>query len=116
MITKLSTDQVFKIAQDYKERYKLSGTIDFAQERTIKAYNGFDGVKEVAWLVLVSIVPTLYEADDEYTIIISDEKAEVQYIIDPNGHYYCPHSKGSSGMTDEEFDAIWDDDADKVEN
>lgn len=111
MITKLSTDQVLKIAQDYKEKYKLSGTIDFTQDRTIKAYSGFDGVKGVAWLVLVSIVPTVYEADDEYTIIISDEKAEVEYIIDPNGHYYCPHSKGSNGMTDEEFDAIWDDDA-----
>ncbi|MFJ6267111.1 hypothetical protein ACIQGW_19310 [Lysinibacillus xylanilyticus] len=116
MITKLSTDQVFKIAQDYKEKYKLSGTIDFTQDRTIKAYNGFDGVKGVAWLVLVSIVPTVYEVDDEYTIIISDEKSEVEYIIDPNGHYCCPHSKGSSGKTDEEFDAIWDGDVDEEEN
>jgi len=116
IITKLSTDQVFKIVQDYKEKYKLSGTIDFTQNRTIKTYNGFDDVKGVAWLVLVSIVPTVYEADDEYTIIVSDEKADVKYIIDPNGHYYCPHSKGNNGMTDEEFDAIWDNNADEEEN
>ncbi len=116
MITKLSNDQAFKIAQDYKEKYKLTGTIDCTRDRTIKAYSGFDGVKGVAWLVLVSIVPTVYEVDDEYTIIISDEKAEVEYIIDPNGHYYCPHSKGSRGMTDEEFDAIWDEDVDEGEN
>ncbi|MEC2077211.1 hypothetical protein [Metabacillus fastidiosus] len=110
MKTNLSTDQVFKIAQDYKEQYKLSGIINNSLERTIKVYDGFDGVKGVAWLVLVSIIPTIYEADDEYTIIISDEKEKVEYIIDPNGHYYSPHLTGSSGITDKEFDAIWDDD------
>ncbi|MBJ8029923.1 hypothetical protein [Bacillus cereus group sp. N21] len=110
MKTKLSTDQVLKIAQDYKEEYKLSGTINNSLERTIKAYDWFDGVKGIAWLVLVSIVPTVYEAEDEYTIIISDEKEQVEYILDANGHYYAPHLKEDSDMTDEEFDAIWDDD------
>ncbi|HEY2495017.1 MAG TPA: hypothetical protein VGI33_19175 [Paenibacillus sp.] len=113
IITNLSINLALEVALAYKEKYKLSGTIDNNKERTIKAYDGFDGVIGAAWIVLVTIVPTIYHADDEYTIIISDEKAEVEYIIDANGHYYAPHLKGNSGMTDEEFDAIWDDETDE---
>ncbi|AEI45641.1 hypothetical protein [Paenibacillus mucilaginosus] len=113
MKTNLSMEQVYNIAETYKEKYKLSGTIDTAAERTISKYDGFDGINGKAWLVLVSIVPTKYEADNQYTIVISDEKRVVEYIIDANGHYFSPHSKGGSGMTDEEFDAIWDDDTEE---
>ncbi|MFN2748266.1 hypothetical protein ACINLE_22545 [Bacillus sp. z60-18] len=109
MKTNLSKEQVLNISKEYKEKYNLSGIIHSDDSRTIQTYKQYDGVTGIAWLVLVSIVPTIFEADNEYTIIISDEKAEVEYIIDANGHYYCPHLKEKRDLTDEEFDAIWDD-------
>lgn len=113
-IKNLSVSKVIDIALDYKEQYKLSGIIDTDKERTIKSYEGFDGVKGPAWIVLVTIeVPTIYHTDNEYTIVISDEKAKVEYIIDANGHPYAPHLNGTIGMTEEEFDSIWDDEEEK---
>ena len=110
MKTKLTAEQVIIIANKYKSDFNLSGSIENDYNRTIRSYDGFNGVQGIAWLVLVGITPTGFEAEDEYTIIISDEQAEVEYIIDPNGHYYAPHVKDSNGISDEEFDAIWDDD------
>ena len=54
--TKLSINQVLDIALAYKEKYKLSGTIDINKERKVKAYDGFDGVIGVAWIVFVTII------------------------------------------------------------
>ncbi|MCM3225697.1 hypothetical protein [Terribacillus saccharophilus] len=108
MKTKLTAQQVLVIANNYKRDFNLSGNIENDNNRTIRSYEGFDGVQGVAWLVLVSITPTGFETEDEYTIVISDEQAKVEYIIDPNGHYYAPHVKDSDEMSDEEFDAIWD--------
>lgn len=110
MKTKLTAQQVLVIANNYKRDFNLSGNIENDNNRTIRSYEGFDGVQGVAWLVLVGITPTGFEAEDEYTIVISDEQAKVEYIIDPNGHYYAPHVKDSDEMSDEEFDAIWDED------
>ncbi|WP_238353818.1 hypothetical protein [Paenibacillus sp. 23TSA30-6] len=59
-----------------------------------KFYYQFDRFNAPVWLVLVSIIPTIFEADNEYTIVISDAEAKVKYLIDPNGHYYTPHTKG----------------------
>ncbi|MGG1592470.1 hypothetical protein [Terribacillus saccharophilus] len=108
MKTKLTAQQVLVIANNYKRDFNLSGNIENDNNRTIRSYEGFDGVQGVAWLVLVGITPTGFETEDEYTIVISDEQAKVEYIIDPNGHYYAPHVKDSDEMSDEEFDAIWD--------
>lgn len=108
----LSSKQALEIASAYTEKYNLSGKNVINNERTVKSYDGFDGVEGITWIVLVTIEPTIYHADSEFSIIISDEKSQVEYIIDANGHYYAPHIKGSGGMTDEEFDSLWDDDSD----
>lgn len=82
----------------------MSGVIQDNLERSIRNYSEFDGATGAVWLVLVSITPTLFVADTEYTIVISDEKKAVEYIIDPNGHVFCPHQET---MTEDEFDEIW---------
>ncbi|WP_144027227.1 hypothetical protein [Paenibacillus sp. FSL R7-0273] len=75
--------------------------------------DGDRGVVGIAWIVLVSIVPTVYHANDAFSIVISDIKAKVEYIIDANGHYYAPHVEGISGMTDKEFDSLWDEESEE---
>lgn len=106
----LTAERAMQIAENYKEKYNLSGTIDGTKERTAKFYNQFDDSNLPVWLVMVNIIPTVFQADDEYTIVISDEEAQVKYLIDPNGHYYAPHTK-EDGLTDEEFDRLWNEDS-----
>ncbi|MEK4879770.1 hypothetical protein [Paenibacillus sp. FSL R5-0908] len=79
------------IAREYKNKYELSGEISDNLERDIKFYSEFDSINGSVWLVRVSIEPNDFFAENEYTIVISDNEATVKYIIDPNGHIYCPH-------------------------
>lgn len=106
----LTAERAMQIAADYKKKYNLSGTINSTKESTAKFYTQFDDSNIPVWLVMVSIIPTIFEADDEYTIVISDAEAQVRYLIDPNGHYYAPHTK-EDGLTDEEFDKLWNEDS-----
>ncbi|TKH41889.1 hypothetical protein C1I60_21505 [Paenibacillus terrae] len=106
----LTAERAVQIAEEYKEKYNLSGTIDSTKERTVKFYNQFDDSNLPVWLVMVNIILTVFQADDEYTIVISDAEAQVKYLIDPNGHYYAPHTK-EDGLTDEEFDKLWNEDS-----
>lgn len=109
MDTNLTLNMVMSIAKDYKSKYNLSGDILENLENTIKFYSEFDSVNGSVWLVIVSIEPNDFFAENEYTIVISDKEAAVKYIIDPNGHVFCPHLKT---MTEEEFDEIWNDNDD----
>ncbi|SPY17047.1 Uncharacterised protein [Paenibacillus polymyxa] len=106
----LTAERAMQIAENYKEKYNLSGTIDGTKERTVKFYTQFDDSNLPVWLVMVSIIPTVFQADDEYTIVISDAEEQVKYLIDPNGHYYAPHTK-KDGLTDEEFNRLWNEDS-----
>ncbi|AKG33278.1 hypothetical protein [Paenibacillus durus] len=109
MDTNITLDTALSVAQDYKSKYKLSGDILENLERTIRFYSEFDSVNGPVWLVIVSIEPNDFFAENEYTIVISDKEAAVKYIIDPNGHVFCPHSETT---TEEEFDEIWNDEDD----
>lgn len=87
----LTLDVALRIAQEYKNKFKLSGDISDNLERAVKFYNEFDSINGSVWLVTISIEPNDFFAENEYTIVISDKEATVKYIIDPNGHVYCPH-------------------------
>ncbi|MCR2803395.1 hypothetical protein [Paenibacillus soyae] len=91
MDSNLSLDIALSIAQEYKNKYELSGDISDNLERAIKFYSDFDSINGSVWLVIVSIEQNDFFAENEYTIVISDKEATVKYIIDPNGHVYCPH-------------------------
>jgi hypothetical protein len=109
MDTNITMNLALNIAQDYKGKYNLSGVIRDNLERSIRYYSEFDGATGAVWLVLVSITQILLLAYNEYNIVISDEKAAVEYIIDPNGHVFCPHLET---MIEEEFDEIGNDEDD----
>ncbi|PDZ73718.1 MULTISPECIES: hypothetical protein [Bacillus] len=106
MDTNITLNMAMNIAIDYKSKYNLSGDILENLERTIKFYSEFDSVNGPVWLVIVSIEPNDFFAENEYTIVISDKEAAVKYIIDPNGHIFSPHLET---MTDEEFEEIFGD-------
>lgn len=91
MDSSLTLDVALSIAQEYKNKFGLSGAISNNSERAIKFYNEFDSINGSVWLITVSIEPNDFFAENEYTIVISDKEATVKYIIDPNGHVYCPH-------------------------
>lgn len=93
MDTNLTLDMALSIAQEYINKYELSGDISDNLERAIKFYSEFDSINGSVWLAIVSIEPNDFFAENEYTIVISDKEATVKYIIDPNGHVYCPHLK-----------------------
>lgn len=86
----ITVNHAIKIAEDYIQKNKLSGIIH-NDDRSVMYYSQFDGTKGPAWLVLVKITPTVFDVDDEYTIVISVEQGIVKYIIDPNGHPFIPH-------------------------
>lgn len=91
MDSNLTLDIALSIAREYKNKYELSGDISDNLKRAIKFYSDFDSINGSVWLVTVSIEPNDFFAENEYTIVISDKEATVKYIIDPNGHVYCPH-------------------------
>ncbi|MDQ0885080.1 hypothetical protein QFZ81_000168 [Paenibacillus sp. V4I9] len=64
-------------------------------------------------LVVADISPKIYEGDDEITYIISDEEVVVDHILDHNGIPIYVHLEESNKMTEEEFDAIWNDESDE---
>ncbi|WP_145415066.1 hypothetical protein [Paenibacillus xylanexedens] len=93
MSPNLTLNMVLDIAQQYKNKYELSGDISGNLERAIRFYNEFDKVNGAVWLVTVKIEINDFYAENEYTIVISDREASVKYIIDPNGHVYSPELK-----------------------
>ncbi|MCD1261600.1 hypothetical protein B5M42_022615 [Paenibacillus athensensis] len=110
MGTNITLSMALSIAKDYMSKYDLSGDILENLERTIRFYSDFDSITGSVWLVMVSITPNDFFAENEYTIVISDKEASVKYIIDPNGHVHSPHLET---LTHDEFDSQWNDDSDQ---
>ena len=90
MNTHLTRDSALRIADNYKNKYNLSGNILEEIEHTVTFHDEFDSVNGPAWLVTVSIKPHVC-VENEYTIVVSDKEEVVKYIIDSNGHCFCPH-------------------------
>jgi hypothetical protein len=107
MKTNITASRALKIAQEYKEKYKVPGVINNDIDKSVKFYDSFYEVKGFVWVVLSDLQPNCYEGSDEFTVVISDEKAEVEFVMDNNGISQCPHIPIESEMTDEEFDAIF---------
>ncbi|CAI6053227.1 hypothetical protein PAECIP112173_01478 [Paenibacillus sp. JJ-100] len=113
MKTNLKASQAIQIAMEYQKRYNLYGVIHDDIERSVKFYNEFYRVKGSAWLVLADITPKVYEGDDEITFVISDEAGEVDHILDHNGIPHRYHLSSNREYTDEEFEAIFNEDDDE---
>jgi hypothetical protein len=91
MKSNITAEQAKKVALNYMMKYKLDGKINDNTDKSVMFYEEFDGVEGPAWLVTVEIEPHPMFAENEYTIVISDVKASVEYIFDPNGHPTWPH-------------------------
>lgn len=109
MKTNIIAVEALKIAQKYKEKYKVPGVISDDTNKSVEFYEGFYRVKGFAWLVLSYLKDNCYEGSDEFTIVISDEKAEVEYVLDQNGISQCPHIPIENKLTDEEYEEIFGD-------
>lgn len=107
MKSNITDNEALKIAQKYKERYKIPGVISNDIINSVKFYESFYNVKGSAWLVLSDLEDNYYEGSEEFTIVISDEKSEVEFVIDNNGISQCPHINIEYEMTDEEFEEIF---------
>ncbi|MDQ0047664.1 hypothetical protein J2T18_001947 [Paenibacillus polymyxa] len=107
--TKLTATQARKIAQDYQEKYKLYGVIHDDTEQSVKFYPEFYRVEGAVWLVLADITPKSYEGDDEITFVVSDKDGVVDHVLDHNGLPQRYHVPSNRDYTDEEFEAIFND-------
>ena len=104
---KLTDKEAFLIAQEYKDKYEfygqLTGEVRF-YEKFSKNVKGF-----TAWLVIGKIETLSPEDDNEYEIVVSDETALVEYIIDINGFEQYLHIEDGS-LTEEELKEFFEDD------
>lgn len=107
MKTNITANEALKVAQKYHERYKIPGIISDDINNSVQFYESFCNVKGFVWLVLSALKDNCYEGSDEFTIVISDEKSEVEFVLDNNGISQYPHIHIEPEMTDEEFEEIF---------
>ncbi|MEI4803209.1 hypothetical protein WAZ07_18310 [Bacillus sp. FJAT-51639] len=110
MKTTITASEALKIAQKYQASYKIPGVISDDTNKSVKFYESFYNVKGFAWLVLSDLEDNYYEGSDEFTIVISDEKLDVEFVLDNNGISRYTHIDVEYEMTDEEFVEIFGDD------
>ncbi|WP_322906640.1 hypothetical protein [Paenibacillus campi] len=108
--TNLTASQAIQIAKEYQNKYDIYGFIHEDIEKSVKFYSDFYKIKGSAWLVLADITPKRYEGEDEITFVISDEQGRVDHVLDHNGITYRYHLLSNKDYTDEEFEAIFNDD------
>ncbi|WP_242223037.1 hypothetical protein [Bacillus cereus group sp. BfR-BA-01380] len=106
----LTASQAIQIAKRYQKKHNLHGIIHDDIERSVRFYNEFYRIKGNAWLVLADITPKTYEGDDEITFVVSDEEGVVDHVLDHNGITHRYHLSSNRDYTDEEFEAIFNDD------
>ncbi|AIQ12048.1 hypothetical protein PDUR_09005 [Paenibacillus durus] len=113
MNTNLTASQAIKIARDYQKKYNLYGVIHDDVQKSVRFYDEFYRIKGSAWLVLADITPKDYEGDDEITFVVSDEEGVVDHVLDHNGIPQRYHIPSNRDYSDEEFEAIFDDENDE---
>lgn len=80
--------EAHEIAEKYREKYGIKGVID-SDKTTF--YSTFYNVEGPVWLVIVQTPPSPLEGDDEVTIVVSIDRAEVNHIINRSGFDKYPH-------------------------
>jgi hypothetical protein len=110
MKTNLTASQAIQIAKDYQKKHNLYGTIQDDFDKSVKFYKEFYRIIGSAWLVLADITPKEYEGDDEITFVISDVDGVVDHVLDHNGIPQRYHLSSNREYTNEEFEAIFNDD------
>ncbi|MCY8232253.1 hypothetical protein [Priestia endophytica] len=81
MNTHLTRDSALSIAENYKNKYNLSGNILEEIEHTITFHDEFDSVNGPIWLVTVSIKPHELCVEKEYTIVVSDKEELLNILL-----------------------------------
>lgn len=107
MKTNITANEALKVAQKYHKKYKIPGIISEDINNSVQFYESFFNVKGFVWLVLSDLKDNCYEGSDEFTIVISDEKSEVEFVLDNNGISQHPHIYIEPEMSDEEFDTLF---------
>ncbi|AZB41842.1 hypothetical protein CEF21_05725 [Bacillus sp. FJAT-42376] len=106
----LTPEKAIMLAESYKKKYKISGKTPTNTEEAVKYYENFYNVQGPAWLVISVLDNKIFEGDDEFTIVVSDTKEKVEFFIDHSGISHYPHIPQQSAMSDEEFEAIFEND------
>lgn len=89
--TKLNTDRLIQISQDYNVENHLEGMIYTNTGESITFYERYDGFDGYAWHVNMKVPPSPFGGGDDVDLVISDEKACVEYMYDPSGYPITPH-------------------------
>ncbi|MFF2094570.1 hypothetical protein [Paenibacillus sp. NPDC058174] len=95
MFSQLTIDKLLQIAQSYNEEYHLEGVIDSIRGESIFFYEKFEGVEGYSWIINMKVPPSPFGGGDTISLIISDEKACVEYMFDPSGYPVTPHLDGT---------------------
>ncbi|MTH55003.1 hypothetical protein GKZ89_16490 [Bacillus mangrovi] len=110
MEVKLTPKDAVSIAIDYQQKYKVPGFISENVQHSVKYYENFHRVEGPAWLVISQMENNRFEGDDHFSIIISDVKKVVEYIIDFSGFSHSPHKIDNDNFTEEELSELLEED------
>jgi len=89
--SQLTIEKLLQIAQNYNEDHNLEGVINPDHGESIFFYEKFEGVEGYSWIINMKVPPSPFGGGDTISLILSDEKACVEYIFDPSGYPVTPH-------------------------
>lgn len=83
-------ERAFQIAKEYKEKYNISGNFVGNIDEIVVLYKDFYKIEGKAWIVIAKYEENTFEDMDEFSFVISDEKEQVEYVMDTMGNpiYY----------------------------
>ncbi|KZE70934.1 hypothetical protein AV545_19880 [Paenibacillus jamilae] len=111
--TNISAEQALQIAKTYHKQYKIPGIIVNDINKSVVFYESIMDIDGFAWVVLSKLESGGFEGNDHFSLVISDRKSTVEYVLDHNGMSHAYHLDNyDDSMTDEEFEAYLKDDSD----
>ncbi|MEE4562768.1 hypothetical protein [Paenibacillus polymyxa] len=89
--TQLTIDRLLQISRIYNDEYHLEGVINSISGESIAFYEKFEGVEGYSWIIDIKVPPSPFGGGDMISLVLSDEKACVEYMFDPSGYPVTPH-------------------------
>lgn len=89
--SKLTTDRLLQISQNYNNEYHLEGVINPNSGESIAFYEKFEGIEGYSWVIDIKVPSSPFGGGDMISLVFSDEKECVEYMFDPSGYPITPH-------------------------
>ncbi|TDL51877.1 hypothetical protein E2R60_18440 [Paenibacillus dendritiformis] len=89
--SKLTTDRLLQISQNYNNEYHLEGVINPNSGESIAFYEKFEGIEGYSWVIDIKVPSSPFGGGDMISLVLSDEKECVEYMFDPSGYPITPH-------------------------